>query len=72
VARWLTGPAASNFILSHILKDDVCYATAERVTLFFLLIGWTKILLAHTSRLPVEVLPLNLSMPSGYYMYHQV
>lgn len=39
---------------------------------FFILIGWAHILLEHTSRLPVEVLPLNLSRPTGYYMYHQI
>jgi hypothetical protein len=63
VVWWLTGTAASDSIVSHSLKEDVCTAVA-RITLF-VLVGWTQILLAHTDRLPVEVLPINLSMLSG-------
>jgi hypothetical protein len=74
VAWWLTGPSASNFIVSHILKDDAHYDNVACKTLFFILAGRAQILLMQTSRLPVEVLSLNLSRLSGYYtrMYHQV
>jgi hypothetical protein len=35
VARWLSGPGASNFIVSRILTDDAHYVTVACITVFF-------------------------------------